>query len=176
PKPAAPKPAAPKPAAPAPIRLAGNAYPVDLEGAIVASGTAIGLPGGDAVFGQDNFVQILTGRNRISKIGDRTKHFLDLRLVRLVKDPITGRGSFLPVQRVDEVIRLAGTQAAFDLGEWDIDAELQGALDVSTKLAFAAGLEALRDAGIPLVRTYKTTANGKMLATGCALAQPLPDG
>ena len=34
------------------------------------------------------------------------------------------------------------------------------ALDISTQLAIAAGIEALRDAGIPLVMNYKKTSRG----------------
>jgi acyl transferase domain-containing protein/acyl carrier protein/NAD(P)-dependent dehydrogenase (short-subunit alcohol dehydrogenase family)/phosphopantetheinyl transferase len=176
----APAPAlAPAPApAPTPIavRLAGAPYATDASRKIVCSGTAIGLPGGDEVFGADNFAQILTGRNRISHLQDRAQRFLDLGLVRLVKDPQTGQGSFLPVQQVSEVIRLAGIEARFDLREYDVDQDLVGALDVTTRLAFAAGLEALRDAGIPLVRTWKTTTSGKRVPQGWALPEALRDG
>ncbi|MEQ1508331.1 MAG: beta-ketoacyl synthase N-terminal-like domain-containing protein, partial [Myxococcota bacterium] len=170
-----PPPAVVSPPSKAP-HLPGQPFPADPTLAIVCSGTAIGLPGGTDVFGADNFVQILTGRNRIGHIGDRADAFLDLGLVRLVKDPRTGQGSFLPVKQASEVIRLAGIESGFDLTDWDIDAELVGALDVSTKLAFAAGIEALRDAGIPLVRTYKTTANGKRVPQGWGLPEALRDG
>ncbi|MEZ4235218.1 MAG: beta-ketoacyl synthase N-terminal-like domain-containing protein [Myxococcota bacterium] len=172
----APRAATPSPAPAASHRLPGAPFPADFDRTIVCSGTAIGLPGGEAVFGADNFVAILTGRNRIDHIGDRAQRFLDLGLVRLVKDPRTGQGSFLPVQRTDEVIRLAGVERAFDLREWDVDRELIDALDVSTRLAFAAGLEALRDAGIPLVRSYRTTAAGKRVPRGWMLPEALRDG
>jgi acyl transferase domain-containing protein/NAD(P)-dependent dehydrogenase (short-subunit alcohol dehydrogenase family)/phosphopantetheinyl transferase len=165
------------PGGPAPAyRTAGAPYAADPTAPVVCSGTAIGLPGGDEVFGADNFVAMLTGRNRIDHIGDRADKFLDLGLVRLIKDPRTGQGSFLPVQRTDEVIRLAGIESRFDLREWDIDQDLIGALDVSTRLAFAAGLEALRDAGIPLVRSYRTTASGKRVPQGWQLPKALRDG
>ena len=35
--------------------------------------------------------------------------------------------------------------------------KLVEALDITTQLAMAAGLDALREAGIPLVQTYKQT-------------------
>jgi acyl transferase domain-containing protein/NAD(P)-dependent dehydrogenase (short-subunit alcohol dehydrogenase family)/phosphopantetheinyl transferase len=172
----APAPAPAPVPAPGAIRHAGAPYLTDPSRKIVCSGTAIGLPGGEEVFGADNFAQILTGKNRISHLHERAQHFLELGLVRLVKDPQTGQGSFLPVQQVSEVIRLAGIEARFDLREYDIDADLVGALDVTTRLAFAAGLEALRDAGIPLVRTWKTTTSGKRVPQGWGLPEALRDG
>ena len=36
-------------------------------------------------------------------------------------------------------------------------------MDVTTKLAFASGLEALRDAGLPLVAQEQVSSNGKRL-------------
>src|SRR5262245_24612081 len=111
-------------------RLPGQPWPADVGVTVVCSGTAIGLPGGDEVFGADNFIAMLTGRNRSSHIGDRTSAFLDLGLVRLVKDPGTGQGSFLPVTKDEEVIRLAGTEGRFDLGDWGIEKHLADALDV----------------------------------------------
>ena len=158
-----------------PQRLAGAQFPIAPDSEIVCSGTAIGLPGGREVFGADNFVAMLAGRNRIGHIGERAERFLDLGLVRLVKDPQTGQGSFLPVGRTDEVIRLAGIEGSFDLRDWGVDADIIAALDVTTQLAFAAGLEALRDAGIPLVRAYRTTATGKRVPRGWALPEGLGD-
>ena len=96
--------------------------------------------------------------------------------MRLVKDSRTGEGSFLPVESEDQVIRLAGQRAAFDLAEWGVPARMIDALDITTQLAVAAGLEALRDAGIPLVKTYKTTATGKKVPTGWGLPEALRDG
>jgi acyl transferase domain-containing protein/NAD(P)-dependent dehydrogenase (short-subunit alcohol dehydrogenase family)/phosphopantetheinyl transferase len=174
--PAAPAPPLPAAAPPSTARLAGNPWGGDLRRRVVASGAAIGLPGGREVFSDDNFESILSGDNRIRAIGERARKFLELGLVRLVKDPQTGQGSFLPVSRTDEVIRLAGTESRFDLSDWGIDAELQAALDVSTRLAFAAGLDALRDAKLPLVRTWKTMANGKRVPQGWQLPEALRDG
>ncbi|MBX2800577.1 MAG: SDR family NAD(P)-dependent oxidoreductase [Myxococcales bacterium] len=167
------------PAAPAPPQtwtLAGQPYPVELQARIVCSGASIGLPGGDQVFGPDNFARILSGEGRISHIGGRSRDFLDMGLTRLVKDPQTGQGSFLDVTSDDEVIRLAGIEASFDLTDWGIDARMVEAYDIATQLAFAAGIEALRDAGIPLVRTYRTTQTGKRVPRGWSLPEALRDG
>jgi hypothetical protein len=45
------------------------------------------------------------------------------------------------------------------------------ALDITTQLAMAAGLDALREAGIPLVQTYKRTSTGKVPARPLAAAR-----
>jgi malonyl CoA-acyl carrier protein transacylase len=144
---------------------------------IVCTGASVGLPGGAEVFDPDNFQSILRGDNRISVIGeDYRKRFLDKDLVRLVKDE-AGQGSFLPVDDDEQVIHLAGRAAEFDLArDYGVSASWIQALDRTTELAFAAGLEALRDAGIPLVRTYHTTKGGKQVATGWALPEALRDG
>jgi acyl transferase domain-containing protein/NAD(P)-dependent dehydrogenase (short-subunit alcohol dehydrogenase family) len=140
---------------------------------IVCSGAAMGLPGGDQVFGPDNVASMLLGENRISHIRERAQRFLELGLVRLVKDAETGAGSFLPVEDLDQVIRLAGTKGAFDLTEWGVPDNILRAYDITTQLAIAAALEALRDAGIPLVRVYKMSASGKKVPQGWALPEPL---
>ena len=145
------------------------------EPRVVCSGASIGLPGGKEVFDPENFCAILAGENRISHIGDRAKNFLDLNLVRLVKDAQTGQGSFLSVDKTDEVIRLAGTKADFSLEDYGVSADFIQAFDISTQLAFAAGIEALRDAGIPLVRKYKLSQSGKRIPTGWQLPEPLRD-
>ena len=49
------------------------------------------------------------------------------------------------------------------------------ALDRSTKLAIGAGLDALRDAGIPLVHQYRTTTRGTKLPTRWGLPEDLRD-
>ncbi len=49
------------------------------------------------------------------------------------------------------------------------------ALDITTQLAMAAGLDALREAGIPLVQTYKKTTTGKFLPDRWLLPEALRD-
>ena len=94
-------------------------------------------------------------------------------MVRLSKDPKTGQGTFVAVEKREQVLRLAGTKSHFDLVA-DYGVELAArALDVATQLAFAAGLEALKDAGIPLVRTWRDTTTGKRVPTGWALPESM---
>ncbi|MDP6932176.1 MAG: beta-ketoacyl synthase N-terminal-like domain-containing protein, partial [Myxococcota bacterium] len=145
---------------------------------IVCSGASLGLPGGDEVFASDNIERILEGESRIRQLTESEQdRFLAKRVVRLRKDARTGQGTFEPVERREEVIRLAGVKSSFDFEEsYGVNPDLSRAFDVTTKLAIAAGVEALRDAGIPLVRTYRETTTGKRVATGWALPESMRDG
>ena len=160
----------------APMVVPGALLPAKLGATVVCSGASLGLPGTGDVFDPANLSDMLGGVNRISHIGDRAEKFLEMGLVRLVKDPETGQGSFLPVEKLDQVIRLAGTKGTFDLSEYGVPKNMQRALDITTKLAFAAGVEALRDAGIPLVRTFKISASGKKVPQAWQLPESLRDG
>ncbi len=148
------------------------------EVSVVASGASIGLPGGTEVFASDNVARILAGENRIGRLsGAAQRRFLEKNIVRLRKDARTGQGTFERVGSPDQVIRLAGRRARFDLaGDYGVDPGLLRALDITTQLAFAAGIEALRDAHIPMVRTWRSTTTGGRMPTGWALPEPLRDG
>ena len=70
------------------------------------------------------------------------------------------------------MIKLAGRGGSFDLAEeYGVPAKLIEALDITTQLAMAAGLDALREAGIPLVQTYRTTTKGTYLPEKLAAAR-----
>ena len=87
-----------------------------------------------------------------------------------------GSGSFETVTSPDDVIRLAGRPGPFDLTqEYGVPAKLVEALDITTQLAMAAGLDALREAGIPLVQTWKRTSTGKYLPDRWLLPEALRD-
>ncbi|MEC7242501.1 MAG: beta-ketoacyl synthase N-terminal-like domain-containing protein, partial [Myxococcota bacterium] len=143
---------------------------------VVCTGVAIGLPGGERVFDDANFDVILSGENRIGQIPESIQDkIISKKLVRLVKDD-KGQGSFEEVTERDEVLHLAGRAAHFDLvKEFGVDPDWTRALDRCTQLAFAAGIDALRDAGIPMVRTYRETQTGKKVATGWALPESMRD-
>ena len=64
---------------------------------------------------------------------------LDKHITRLVKSE-DGSATFETIDRLDDVIKLAGRAGAFDLGEeFGIDAERVAALGRDTQLAIAAG-------------------------------------
>lgn len=170
----------PPPAAPAfPSTLPGAASAAPAtspQARIVCSGASLGLPGGDGVFSPDNITRILRGENRIVRVGEAMEHAqLGRKVVRVTKDAQSGEGGFAPVETRDDVIKLAGRKTAFDPAEWGIDKELLRALDITSQLAIAAGYEALRDAGVPLVRTFRRTTSGRTVHTGWALPESWRD-
>ena len=64
----------------------------------------------------------------------------------------------------------------FDLAEeFGVDRERVGALGHDAQLAIAAGIDALRDAGMPLVQHYRTTSSGTLLPDRWALPDALRD-
>ncbi|MCA1812044.1 MAG: acyltransferase domain-containing protein, partial [Halobacteriales archaeon] len=141
---------------------------------IVVSGAAVGLPGASRkVFSDDNVARLLHGENRIERIGDaEARAFLDKNIVRVVKGD--GEATFERVQRPEQVLHLAGRRGAFDLRDYGLD-ESHDALDVTARLALGAALEALKDAGIPLVREEVHTSTGRRLPGGWALPREMQD-
>ena len=100
---------------------------------------------------------------------------LDKHITRLVKDE-DGSGSFVTIGDTADVIKLAGRMGALDLvHEFGVDEERDAALDSVTRLAVGAGLDALRDAGIPLVQHYKTTSIGTQLPDRWMLPDSMRD-
>ncbi|GIK58733.1 MAG: hypothetical protein BroJett015_43960 [Chloroflexota bacterium] len=146
-------------------------------GSVVISGTGLGLPGAEkAVMAPDNAWRILQGEQFVDLIPERFRRkMVGKRITRLVKDE-NGGGSFAPIDDTDDVIKLAGRPGTFDLvQEYGVPQKLVDSLDVTTQLAFAAGLDALREAGIPLVMTYKNTSNGSYLPQRWMLPESLRD-
>ena len=71
---------------------------------------------------------------------------------------------FESIHDVADVIKLAGRGALSIWGsEFGVPSEHLAAFDRVTRLAIGAGIDALRDAGIPLVMRYKTTTKGTQL-------------
>ncbi|MAA78234.1 MAG: hypothetical protein CL916_03165 [Deltaproteobacteria bacterium] len=141
---------------------------------VVCSGASVGLPGGTSVFSTDNIDALLRGENRISSITEEAKkRFLNKNIVRVSKNAQTGQGGFEHVSDTEKVIQLAGQKSYFSLRDYDIPEELLQTFDITTKLAFAAGLEALTDARIPLVPRYR---KGTSIQDGWILPQNLQKG
>ena len=88
---------------------------------------------------------------------------LDKHITRLMKSD-NGEPTFESITDVADVIKLAGRGRRLRSGkEFGVSADRMAALDRATALAIAAGIDALRDAGIPLVMRYKTTTRGTQL-------------
>ncbi len=141
---------------------------------IVISGVSVGLPGkGKRVFAKDNFDQILAGTNFIEPLDlEDQERITDKNITRLFKQP-DGNARFMEITRTEDVIHLAGQLGYFDLtDEYGIKAQY----DVSMSLAVAAGIEALKDAGIPLVMQYKKASTGtRMIPDGFALPREMQE-
>jgi len=148
---------------------------VPTQTAIVITGAALGLPGTKHIFDDGNIARILRGDQFIEPIPARLRQaILDKHITRLVKSE--SGGSFETINNVADVIKLAGRGGAFDLEkEFGVSAERLAALDTVTQLAIAAGIDALRDAGIPLVMRYKTTSKGTQLPDRWMLPDALRD-
>jgi len=143
---------------------------------IVITGAALGLPGTERIFDDTNVARILRGDQLIAGIPARFRQaMLDKRITRLVKTD-NGGPTFETINNLADVIKLAGRGGAFDLEkEFGLSADRVAALDRVTRLAIGAGIDALRDAGIPLVMRYKTTTKGTQLPDGWKLPDALRD-
>ena len=147
-----------------------------LTGSVVISGAGLGLPGrGKHVFDDHNILDILNGDMRIEPLPMETRQgMLDKRPTRLVKSEA---GAVM--QTIDDLeltLKLAGQRGTFDPdSEFGLPKERLEAIDISTQLAIAAGIEALRDAGIPLVMAYKPTSTGSTLPDRWKLPEALAD-
>jgi acyl transferase domain-containing protein/NAD(P)-dependent dehydrogenase (short-subunit alcohol dehydrogenase family)/acyl carrier protein len=143
---------------------------------VAITGAAIGLPGNGHIFDDANVSRILRGDQFIDTIPTRFRRgMLDKHITRLVKSD-NGGPTFETINNVADVIKLAGRGGAFDLeNEFGVSADRLAALDRVTQLALAVGIDALRDAGIPLVMRYKTTSKGTQLPDRWVLPDALRD-
>ncbi|MBZ5619220.1 MAG: SDR family oxidoreductase [Acidobacteriia bacterium] len=143
---------------------------------VAITGAALGLPGTERIFDDANVARILRGDQFIDVIPTRFRRaMLDKHVTRLVKSD-NGEPTFESIGSVADVIKLAGRGGAFDLeSEFGVSADRLASLDRGASLAIAAGIDALRDAGIPLVMRYKTTGKGTQLPDRWGLPDDLRD-
>ena len=151
-----------------------DALGLNLEPVLI-TGVSVGTPGTfKKLFDDSNLDRIFRGENAIEPLTpDERRRQVEKNVVRLVKSA-TGDHRFDPIRDVGEVIKLAGKKGHFDLEkDYGVGADFADALDITSKIALAAGIEALRDAQIPLVRGYVKTTTGKFLPGEWALPEPL---
>jgi len=157
------------------IQAAGDGFR-PMTGSIVISGAGLGLPGREQhVFADNNIQSILAGELRIDPLPAESRQaMLDRNITRLVKSEA---GAVMePIQNLEQTLKLAGQRGAFDLEqEFGVPAERVAAYDITTMLAVGAGIEALRDAGIPLVMRYKRTSRDTLLPDRWMLPEALAD-
>jgi len=143
---------------------------------VAITGAALGLPGTEHIFDDSNVERILRGDQFIGAVPTRFRRaMLEKNITRLVKRD-NGGPTFETINNLADVIKLAGRGGALDLEkEFGVPAERLAALDRVTCLAMAVGIDALRDAGLPLVMRYKTTSKGTQLPDRWGLPEALRD-
>ena len=142
-------------------------------GSVCIAGVSVGLPGkGHQVFNDKNFDRILAGNNFIEPLTEEEKHkIVDMNITRVYKEP-NGNARFVDIVRTKDVIQLAGKLGYFDLStEYGISRKF----DLVDELAMAAGLEALKDAHIPLVQGYKKTSTGSSIPDALVLPEEMQE-
>ncbi len=147
-----------------------------LTGSVVISGAGLGLPGKQgSVFSDENIDRILNGKILIEPLPDEQREkMLEKRVTRLVKSE--NGADMLLIDDLGQTIKLAGQRGSFDLeSDFGIPQDRLQALDISSQLAIAAGIEALRDAGIPLVMRYRQTSTGSYLPDRWMLPEAMKD-
>lgn len=119
---------------------------------VVVTGVAAALPGRDAeVFapGVNNIHRIIEGENCISAIPEEVRDaMLEKNVVLLQKNKQTGVNTKVPVTTHGDNINVNASLGSFDLTQYGVSASIAATMDSSVQVAVAAGLEALKDAGI----------------------------
>ncbi|MBP1598401.1 MAG: beta-ketoacyl synthase, partial [Acidobacteria bacterium] len=143
---------------------------------VFVTGASLGLPGVDRVFDDSNIDRILRGGQFITPVPMALrKEMVEKNITRLVKSE-SGEGRFETIENLDDVIRLAARARDLDLArDFGFPEDRLAALDHVTRLAIGAGIDALRDAGIPLVMKYKTTTKGTKLPDRWVLPDEMRD-
>ncbi|NLO92117.1 MAG: SDR family NAD(P)-dependent oxidoreductase [Elusimicrobia bacterium] len=144
---------------------------------IAISGIAAGTPGSwDKVFREGNIDEILRGQNMIESIPlDKQKAQLEKNVIQVIKSA-SGNHSVEKLESIEHAIKLAAKRGEFDLEkEFGLPQKWVSSMDITFKLSVAAGILALKDAGIPLVLNYKKTSTGGYLPEKWALPAQLAD-
>lgn len=117
--------------------------------ACVITGTAAGLPGNGGVFAADNMDRLIRGDSLIHPIsGSMKMAFLEKNVVQVKKLP-DGTKKRIKVDTEADVIKLAGTLGSFDLSaSYGVPQGLAETMDIAAQIAVAAGMEALKSAGL----------------------------
>ncbi|KAI2497300.1 hydroxymethylglutaryl-CoA synthase [Fragilaria crotonensis] len=117
--------------------------------ACVITGTAAGLPGGETVFSEDNLSKLIQGKQCITQISESTcKAMLEKNVVQTRKSA-DGTIKEHPVDSHDKAIKLAAQLGKIDLtASYGVPKGLAETMDIAAQVAVAAGMEALKSAGL----------------------------
>lgn len=117
--------------------------------ACVITGTAAGLPGRDKVFCHNNLERLIRGDQCITTVPENVQQdMLDKNVVQLTKLK-GGAVKREPVDSFEKVIKLAAQLSTFNLTEsYGVPDGLAQTMDLAAQVAVAAGMEALKNAGL----------------------------
>ena len=142
---------------------------------VVCTGVSIALPGSEAPFDGNQIEILMAGRSLIEPLTAEMRESMLGKGITRVRKGEDGTAELEVVSEVDGVVKLAGRMAPVDLTDWGVPERLARGLDPTSQLAVAAGLEAMRDAHLPLVPKYHTTRSGKQVTVGRTLPDSLRD-
>lgn len=143
---------------------------------LVYSGVSMGVPGSfKKIFADDNFEFLCDGRNAIEMLTDgELNRLVDLNITRLIKKEEAS--TFQRLSSINDVIRLAGKLGELDmLEDYLVDDRTLQQMTTNICAGVAAGYEALRDAVIPLIREWVTTASGSKIPGRWVLPKEMQD-
>ena len=169
------------PAAAAPVQPAATcaAQPAacSTHKEVVISGIAAGGPGSwDKVFREGVLDEILQGRNLIEPVSSEIQQKQIDKNVEIVIKSKDGNHRIEHLSSPEQAIKLAAKAGSFDLEkEFGLPAKWVASMDRCFQLAIAAGILALKDAGIPLVLYYKPTSTGGYLPDRWGLPEEMID-
>jgi hydroxymethylglutaryl-CoA synthase len=96
-----------------------------------------------------NLDRLVRGENCIEVLDEaQLDDLVEKNVVMLKKDKVTGQTTRLPQTRPSECIKLAALLPPVDLTAYGVDPRVAATMDSAAQAAVAAGLEALRDAGL----------------------------
>jgi len=118
---------------------------------VVVTGVAAALPGRDQeVFpvGINNIERIIEGESFLTPIPDLIKDdMISKNIFETVKSS-DGSMAKIPIDTYEKSINLSASLGKFSLSAYGVSASIVGTMDKAVQVAIAAGLEALKDAGI----------------------------
>ncbi len=159
-----------------PVVSASLTEEFSLTGSVVVTGAGLGLPGkNNPVFDDQNIQRIFNGEMMIEPLDESVRNaMLEKRVTRLVKSEA---GALMQeITELEQTLKLSGQRGEFDLEkDFGVPEERVESLDISTQLAIGAGIDALRDAGIPLVMNYRKTSKGTLLPDRLKLPESMQD-
>ena len=117
--------------------------------ACVITGTAAGLPGGKTVFSEENLERLIQGQQCITRISESaSKAMLEKNVVQTRKRA-DGTIEKLPVDSYENAIKLSAQLGSIDLtASYGVPKGLAETMDIAAQVAVAAGMEALKSAGL----------------------------